>query len=566
MKKHFLSCLLMGALLASSCSDTDEAVLDSEIGNHAGNSTVPVTVPKVFQARFAEQVNGGTGTQKTYFDGASATPFQYNFASTDRVQFLSSGSDKSVIFTNKNASGTEASFSTDEEVPDGFADGKAFVAVMPPQANASCDYSEGNIIVYNVEIPSVQTAVKDSYDPNAHVFVSMSLGMPTEFSFYTFNSFLLIANESDIEFEKIVCVSNNGYFLAGSSDFDQDWEWHGPGNRRKSITLNGPILPKSNYFITILPSFMDDGYKLLGYCADGSIYEYKVVKEVEFVRNHIRGVKPKWEKYVPMLDSDRMISAIPYDEATSITFGKKSEYSDVSFTGDYVDEVGKFIGVYTSKSDPDAYYVLSENDGEIIAPEDCSGLFHGYSNLKTLSLNNFNTANVTNMFGMFYGCSGLTNLTLDDNFNTANVTNMHSMFSGCSGLTNLTLGDKFNTANVSDMGGMFSGCSGLTNLTLGDKFNTANVTDMSEMFYGCSNLKTIYATDKFTTNKVTESAKMFTGCTSLVGGMGTKYDELNTDATYAKIDGGASAPGYFSLKGSNLSIEKENDKNVDGWD
>ena len=41
---------------------------------------------------------------------------------------------------------------------------------------------------------------------------------------------------------------------------------------------------------------------------------------------------------------------------------------------------------------------------------------------------------------------------------------------------------------------------------------------------------------------------MFTGCTSLVGGQGTVYDSTKVDKTYARIDGGTSSPGYFTLK------------------
>ena len=61
-------------------------------------------------------------------------------------------------------------------------------------------------------------------------------------------------------------------------------------------------------------------------------------------------------------------------------------------------------------------------------------------------------------------------------------------------------------------------------------------------------LKTIYVSDKFTTASVTYSSLMFGGCTLLVGGNGTKYDSEYIDNTYARIDGGASAPGYFTLK------------------
>ena len=62
------------------------------------------------------------------------------------------------------------------------------------------------------------------------------------------------------------------------------------------------------------------------------------------------------------------------------------------------------------------------------------------------------------MNGMFYGCSSLKELNLN-NFNTNNVTHMNSMFSGCSSLKELNL-NNFNTNNnLTDIGWMFSRCS-----------------------------------------------------------------------------------------------------------
>ena len=46
----------------------------------------------------------------------------------------------------------------------------------------------------------------------------------------------------------------------------------------------------------------------------------------------------------------------------------------------------------------------------------------------------------------------------------------------------------FNTNNVTDMSGMFYGYSSLESIDL-SSFNTNNVTDMICMFYGCSSLK-----------------------------------------------------------------------------
>ena len=94
---------------------------------------------------------------------------------------------------------------------------------------------------------------------------------------------------------------------------------------------------------------------------------------------------------------------------------------------------------------------------------------------------------------------------------------------------------------------MFRNCSGLTSLDLSG-FKTDNVTDMGMMFSDCSGLTTIYAGDDWSTEKVNSESSMFDHCTSLVGGAGTEYDASHTDYTYARIDGGAEAPGYFTYK------------------
>ena len=43
---------------------------------------------------------------------------------------------------------------------------------------------------------------------------------------------------------------------------------------------------------------------------------------------------------------------------------------------------------------------------------------------------------------------------------------------------------------------------------------------------------------------------MFTLCHKLIGGQGTTFDDTHTDYTYARIDGGVSAPGYFTYRGA----------------
>ena len=177
---------------------------------------------------------------------------------------------------------------------------------------------------------------------------------------------------------------------------------------------------------------------------------------------------------------------------------------------------------------------------------DMNSMFYGCSALTSLDLKNFNTENVTDMYNMFDGCSDLTSLDLT-NFNTTKVTNMSNMFSFCSALTSLDL-TNFNTTNVTYMYNMFDGCSALTSLDL-TNFSTANVECMQEMFKGCSTLQSIYVSDNFVVTGIKyESYKknLFTDCKALKGAI-PEYDSAKTSSVYANYK-----TGYFSkLVGKN---------------
>ena len=192
---------------------------------------------------------------------------------------------------------------------------------------------------------------------------------------------------------------------------------------------------------------------------------------------------------------------------------------------------------------------------------DMGYMFSDCSVLESLDLSSFNTSSVTNMKGMFAECSALKSLDLGDSFDTGNVTDMASMFAGCSGLTSLDV-TGFDTSSVTDMSRMFAGCSGLTSLDV-TGFDTSKVTNMQYIFWGCSSLKTIYASDIFVTTNINinnyTGKDCFSGCTSLVGESGTAYDEYKTSATYARIDGGESAPGYFTAKATTIGTKSKPD-------
>ena len=110
---------------------------------------------------------------------------------------------------------------------------------------------------------------------------------------------------------------------------------------------------------------------------------------------------------------------------------------------------------------------------------------------------------------------------------------------------------------------MFGYCSALTELDL-SSFNTSKVTGMTDMFWNCSELERIYVGRRFVTDKVTEDADtMFGWCGKLIGEKGTIYSDDKCDITYARIDGGTSAPGYFWSAIGTQSLTNSVNVNVD---
>ena len=61
-----------------------------------------------------------------------------------------------------------------------------------------------------------------------------------------------------------------------------------------------------------------------------------------------------------------------------------------------------------------------------------NGVFNGCRNLTMLDLSRFNTKKVTNMAKMFYSCTHLVSIYVDDaKWNTENVENSKAMFTEC---------------------------------------------------------------------------------------------------------------------------------------
>ena len=219
--------------------------------------------------------------------------------------------------------------------------------------------------------------------------------------------------------------------------------------------------------------------------------------------------------------------------------------------------------------------VVFDDSFKNYSPKICSSWFEGFSNLtEIVNIKNFNTSSVTNMGGLFCGCYKLKSIDLSS-FNTENVEDMTSMFTSCGALKSINL-STFNTKKVNCMKHMFANCVGLKNLDLSNfntesleslwgmfyganrletidlsNFNTSKIESFSNIFNNCSNLTKIYVGKDWTTKSAkNDEYSMFFDCPNLVGGKGTMFNPEKVTYEYAKIDGGESAPGYFTEKNS----------------
>ena len=145
-------------------------------------------------------------------------------------------------------------------------------------------------------------------------------------------------------------------------------------------------------------------------------------------------------------------------------------------------------------------------------------------------------------------CTKINKVVIDKSFKDYKPERTSCWFWGFENLVDIDGLKYLNTENLEYMNEMFQFCDNLKSVDLSE-FNTAKVTDMTRLFWGCNNLESIFVGDGWNISLVTKSSGMFEDCFKLYGGKGTAYNADKTDATYAKIDGGESAPGYLTKSG-----------------
>ena len=143
---------------------------------------------------------------------------------------------------------------------------------------------------------------------------------------------------------------------------------------------------------------------------------------------------------------------------------------------------------------------------------DLSYMFYNCSSLLEVKMNNqYDFHDVKNMSSMFFGCSLLESISIFKDKILYNATDTSFMFALCSNLDFSFLKSwEFITFNAKDMNFMFCGCNKLKSMDI----NAVNAINMSGMFFGCSSLNEIKI--NHLNVDVINMSQMFRGCKNLI--------------------------------------------------
>lgn len=122
-------------------------------------------------------------------------------------------------------------------------------------------------------------------------------------------------------------------------------------------------------------------------------------------------------------------------------------------------------------------------------------------------------------------------------------TSMGEWFANCANCLTIDV-MKLNVERANTFFATFAGCASVETLDL-STWNVPNLVAADCMFFEMVKLTTVYANESW--NGVAGSSAFFMA-SSLVGDQGSKPSQYGYSGTYARIDGGADNPGYFSLK------------------
>lgn len=178
-------------------------------------------------------------------------------------------------------------------------------------------------------------------------------------------------------------------------------------------------------------------------------------------------------------------------------------------------------------------------------------MFDQCGKLQKLDLSYFDFSKVTHTDEMFRWCTSLRSLDLNG-FGASNLKSSFAMFQNCTSLQELDLSG-CDSSQLETASWMFQNCSNLRSVDLSglpsNEDGKGKLANAVGTFINCGSLRTVYVkhgTDWAKGGVLKSYKDLFTGCRILSGEEGSQAGK--SDRTYARVDQGKSAPGYFTAK------------------
>ena len=261
------------------------------------------------------------------------------------------------------------------------------------------------------------------------------------------------------------------------------------GNESNQLSIGMKLadnLESGNYTNKLILSFVSNPYTMRAVMTNGPDFNARVGKL------DVNTGFASWDSSVAMMTNIRYVKK-------SVT---RPSVSQAAINIEDPDSDYEILAWFDAVSGTVYYYSDVE---KIELNKDSSFMFHNFSGLQEIDMQNFDGKNIENMRDLFSNCSNLTSVNFAG-FNTSKVNNMTSMFYANFALKNLDL-SSFDTSNVVYMNDMFSGTRELVNLNL-SSFNTSKVEIMVNMFYDVRKIKNLNVSN-FNTRNVKKMRNMF---------------------------------------------------------
>ena len=167
---------------------------------------------------------------------------------------------------------------------------------------------------------------------------------------------------------------------------------------------------------------------------------------------------------------------------------------------------------------------------KVPSPTEAGVLFQGCTNLKSVDLSNFNFSRFNNFYGMFLDCKNIKTIKFG---NIPSVTDFGVAFQRCEKLESIDL-STIDLSETRNMENMFNACPELKYVNFGDT-GTTSLTNMQGMFIDCSSLESIDLSN-FVYTKVSTMKETFSGCSNLknvnFGNSATSSSLLNMERLF----------------------------------